>query len=330
MDRSIEGVSVILCCYNSANRIKKTLEYLARQEVSISLKWEIILVNNNSTDSTVLISKNTWNNLGAPSPMLVVDETQPGLSFAREKGMSAAQYDIFLFCDDDNWLHKNYIQRVHDIFNKHPEFGALGGWCEAVFEKEEPDWFTDFAGNFAVGRPKENSGILDTANSFLYGAGLAMSRKAKLSLNENGFANILSDRKGKQLSSGGDVEIIYALKLMGFSVYFDEQLYFNHFMPSQRLTWEYLIKLRKSMYWSNFVLGIYVDAQKNVPYDIKAIFRKIVNNIKYILKHKRRLQKLNESDALFLKNQINTRKLFLKNINFYIKTRKRLDQLING
>lgn len=330
MEKTIEGVSVILCCYNSANRIQKTLEYLAKQEVSSSLKWEIILVNNNSTDSTVLLSKNTWKNLGAPSPMVVVDETQPGLSFAREKGISAAQYDIFLFCDDDNWLHENYVQRVQDIFNKRPELGALGGWCDAVFEEEEPDWFTDFAGNFAVGRPKEKSGMLVTANSFLYGAGLAMSRIAKLKLNENGFVNILSDRKGKQLSSGGDVEIIYALKLLGFSVYFDEQLYFNHFMPAQRLTWEYLIKLRKSMYWSNFVLGIYVDAQKNTPFDMKAIIRKIYVNVKYILKQKNRLRKLNERDALFLKNQINTRILFLKNINFYSKTRKRLDQFING
>lgn len=326
---TFQGVSVILCCYNSATRLSKTLEYLAAQKVTSATQWELIIINNNSTDATKDEAIRIWQDLGSSVPFQVVDEARPGLSFAREKGMSEAQYDIFLFCDDDNWLQATYVEQVYTTFNTFPELGALGGWCSAVFEGDKPDWFDTFAGNFAVGKPMTSTGYLTKANDYIYGAGMALSIYAVQHLKQKGFKNILSDRKGTALSSGGDVELIYAIKLVGYKVMYDEALFFNHFMPNGRMTWDYLLKLRQSMYWSNFVLNIYTDAIKQVPINLVTMLKRILKSLKYIYIENKRLKTMDIHKALFLKNQIAVKTLFLKHPWFYYQTRLSLKKIQN-
>lgn len=323
----MNGISVILCCYNSAERLPNTLKYLANQETAANLSWEIILVDNNCTDNSGSVANDNWKTLGEPVPLKIIKEEIPGLSNARLKGMASASYDCFLFCDDDNWLDNNYLQIVFNNFSTNPKLGALGGWCNAKFEMKKPEWFDTFSGNFAVGKPVKSSGYLIKPDEYLYGAGMVISRKAKEQLDSTGFKNILSDRKGKKLSSGGDVEICYALKLLGIPVLFDENLHFYHFMPNGRLNWEYLLKLRATMHWSNFVLGIYIDAQKKAPYNFVIMVKKVVTAIKYVVRNNNKLKKSEPYDALFLMNQIQVRKLFLNNLFFYIRVRKKLDLL---
>ena len=327
MDGAINGISVILCCYNSANRLPKTLLHLARQQFQENLNWELILVNNNSTDDTEKIAEAEWEKLGAPTVMSVIDQPIAGLSFAREKGISVSRYDLILFCDDDNWLRADYLQNAFDIFIKNPEIGALGGWSEAVFESEKPDWFDKFSGNFAVGKPIEEMGIINTPEGFLYGAGMIIHKDTFSLLKENGFSSILSDRKGELLSSGGDVELVYAMKILKVPIMFSDLLFFNHFMPAGRLEWDYLIKLRKSMYWSNFVLNIYIDTLKNRPLNNIWLLKKVIRSIQFIYNQKKKIVEMDPHKRLFLENQIAIRRLFIRNISFYYKTRVALKQL---
>jgi hypothetical protein len=149
-------------------------------------------------------------------------------------------------------------------------------------------------------------------------------------LHASGFKNILSDRKGKKLSSGGDVELVYALKLAGYAIYFDERLFFKHVMPATRLTFNYLKKIRKSMYYSNFILGMYIDQLKGVPDNIKYLSRRYVKSIiKEMPVFMRNYFKACKSDKLFILNQIYTRLYFILYPVKYYKVRKGLSELQN-
>ncbi|NNK71936.1 MAG: glycosyltransferase family 2 protein [Flavobacteriaceae bacterium] len=325
----MDGVSVILCCYNSASRLSETLGHLAKQKVPENVNWELVLVDNNSTDNTAEVARQYWSDAGSVVPLNIIMETKPGLSFARNAGMQAAKYDIFLFCDDDNWLDPDYVGLVYANFDQKNKLAALGGWCDPVFEVEKPDWFDTFSGNFAVGKPIPESGYLNRPQDYLYGAGFAISRTAKQALDNKGFKNVLSDRKGKQLSSGGDVETIFALKIMKLPVYFDERLHFQHFMPDGRMNWDYLLRIRESMYWSNFVLGIYIDSQRNIPFGLKGTIKKVVSSARFILRNKKRFRQMDRFKQLFLKNQLKSRSYYLSNLYFYLKTRKTIERLKN-
>lgn len=50
---------------------------------------------------------------------------------------------------------------------------------------------------------------------------------------------MLTDRLGSNLSSGGDYEFCYALALAEYAIWYDDRLKFKHFMPEERITWEY-------------------------------------------------------------------------------------------
>jgi len=55
------GISVLVCTYNGAKRLEKTLAHLAAQVTNSTVEWEIILVDNNSTDNTSVIAKRSGN-----------------------------------------------------------------------------------------------------------------------------------------------------------------------------------------------------------------------------------------------------------------------------
>lgn len=236
-----KGVSVIICCYNSAGRIRETLEAMAAQQVEAHIAWEVIVVDNASSDNTGDLALSTWENLGAPVEMRVVNEPQPGLGNARKKGINESKYSLILFCDDDNWLCPQYVQGVFDILEADPAIAACGGMGIPVFENGKPEWFDEYQEVFAVGPQtlnEENGQLLN-----LYGAGLAMRKKVYEQLFLWGFKPFMSGRVGKKLSSSEDTELTYAFVLMGYKLHYAPELTFQHYLPEERLTMSYLQKI---------------------------------------------------------------------------------------
>ncbi|MBK8553008.1 MAG: glycosyltransferase [Ignavibacteria bacterium] len=75
------------------------------------------------------------------------------------------------------------------------------------------------------------------------GAGMIVRKTALKKLYSRGFKSMMSDRKGNELSSGGDSELGFALVLSGWQVWYDTRLKLKHCMPAGRVTWNYLIRL---------------------------------------------------------------------------------------
>ena len=67
----------------------------------------------------------------------------------------------------------------------------------------------------------------------------------------------LKDRKGAQLSSGGDVELCYKARLKGYKIGYDAGLKLKHFIPQNRVTLSYIKKLYAAKAQSAVVLGCY-------------------------------------------------------------------------
>ncbi|WP_262885315.1 glycosyltransferase [Cyclobacterium xiamenense] len=231
---------MVICCYNSAARIVPTLTHLAAQELG-SLSCELLLVDNKCTDDTVSVVEKTWQDLGSPYPLILVDEPKPGLSHARKTGVGAASGAFIVFCDDDNWLSPGYLHEVANLFQKYPRVGALGGYGMACSDAAFPDWFSAFQHGYAVGKPDLDTGFLPSG-IYLTGAGMAVRRELFLKLFDR-QDSLLTDRAGKELSSGGDTEICLRVLLSGYSLYYSNDLHFRHFIPKSRLRPEYRDRL---------------------------------------------------------------------------------------
>lgn len=236
------GVSIIICCHNGERRLPETVRHIALQKVPDFIRWEFILIDNGSTDHSVNITEAVWDYYKPTGNLRVVTEPELGLSFARARGFREAHYEYVIMCDDDNWLNPNYVALAHSIMERNSRIGALGGFGKIIFEHKPEKWIENTR-MFAAGEQASASGRVKSCR--VYGAGCVIRKSAYQKLKQVGFTSLLTDRKGSELSSGGDHELCYALSIMGYDIWYDERLTFSHFITRERLTWEYFIRYAK-------------------------------------------------------------------------------------
>ena len=270
----MNGITVIICCYNSETRIIPTLQHLANQD--FHLPFEIILVDNNCKDNTVSTAENFWQIHGYSVPLHIARETTPGLSHARTKGTQEASFDLLIFCDDDNWLAPNYLRRAYEIMTLNSNIGILGGRSEAVTETAPPAWFESESPNYAVGSQSHTSGDVKD-RLFVWGAGMVLRKWPLVFLLENGISTQLTDRKGNQLSSGGDGEVCAWYRAMGFEIHYHPDLFFKHFISSDRLTKDYIERLYQGF---NEASGLILSYKKLLFPELRPELRKRLSILK--------------------------------------------------
>ena len=250
-------ISVIICCYNSAERIEPTLEHLSKQSIDKNISWEVILVDNKSTDNIKEISKEIWNKTGSEVELIIVEELHSGLANARNKGIQSARGEILIFCDDDNWLDEEYLQIAYDIMKDDSSLGMLGGIGEEIIEGDKPFWFDRIKSSYAIGPQSDKDGDITFRKGYVYGAGAVIRKSVLKGIYSKGFVNQLTDRVGKTLVSGGDNEIGYMIAFSGFKIYYSSKLKFKHFVPQSRLTVDYVSKLVKGQQLTKYKVSYY-------------------------------------------------------------------------
>jgi glycosyltransferase involved in cell wall biosynthesis len=96
-------ISIIVPIYNSEKYLERCLNSIVLQNYE---DFELILINDGSTDNSLKICNKYQNNY---SRVNVVNLENNGVSFARNLGMKYARGEFILFVDSDDWLHENYI-----------------------------------------------------------------------------------------------------------------------------------------------------------------------------------------------------------------------------
>jgi len=237
----MEGISIVICCYNSARRLPETLRHAAGQQVRSDVAWEVIIVDNASKDDTVKVAEQCWKADNGPVSFRIVYEKAPGLSHARKRGILEARYSYILFCDDDNWLENTYVQGAFDRLKADSTIGIIGGCGIPQFEVPLPSWFEKYKKSYALGPQHQTSGLLPN-HANIYGAGMVIRKDVLIRMYALGFESLIADRKGEALTSGGDTEICIWYKFWGYKLYYDGSLVFRHFIPQDRLTDKYYLK----------------------------------------------------------------------------------------
>lgn len=241
------SISVVLCCHNSARRLPPTLKHLAAVKVPPGMDWEVLVVDNASTDDTAACARTLWAGAGEPAPLRVLSEPRQGLNYARWAGIRAARGDIISFVDDDNWVDAGWLEVITEVFLTEPRVGAVGAWAEPVCDGQIPAWFERVQQLYACGPQGPAAGPVPAARGYLYGAGLSVRRAALLELDARGFAPRLVGRSGASLAGGEDSELCRALAGAGWVLWYEPRLRLRHFMPAGRLTIEYARRLSFEM-----------------------------------------------------------------------------------
>jgi len=266
-----KGITVLICTYNGASRLPDTLAHLSKQSVPADINWEVIVVDNASTDNTAETARKEWSKYYLPEVgFRVFAEATPGKINALEKGTALASFEYFIICDDDNWLAPDYVQNTYAILEKNAAIGAVGGQS---FKTNDtgifPSWFDEYAEGYAVGKQGDIIGDVTFSRGYVWGAGMG-TRTALYKDTFKDFPSLLTGRNGKKLSAGEDSEYCQRLILSGYKLFYDPSLVFHHYIPQQRLEISYRDSLMagfdecsKILVKYHFVWGLKQQLDKN-------------------------------------------------------------------
>jgi glycosyltransferase involved in cell wall biosynthesis len=233
------GVSIVICCHNSARLLPATLARLKCQQIDGVIGWEVVVIDNASSDETGRTARVCWGENG-PALLRVIAEPRLGLCYARERGFEEARHEIVSFIDDDNWVTPHWVAVVSEVMSANSEVGAIGSTNTAVADVPIPEWFPWYCHYYASWASSDSAPIPNMLN----GAGMSIRKSAWKDLQRNHFRAKLTDRVGTRLSSCGDLELGLALKLAGWKLHVDPRLELQHFMPEARLRWRLDIALK--------------------------------------------------------------------------------------
>jgi len=110
-------ISVVIPLYNKEKYIKRAIESVLNQTFQ---KFEIIVVNDGSTDKSAEIVQNI------KDPRIrLVNQKNAGVSAARNKGIQEAKYEYISFLDADDFWEKNFLETLWNLKNKYPKCGVF-------------------------------------------------------------------------------------------------------------------------------------------------------------------------------------------------------------
>lgn len=233
------------------HRFRATLDGLRRQTLAAE-HWTVVVVDN---ASTAFPSATDYANV-CPTGLRVVREPALGLSPARRCGIREAASPFIVFADDDNVLAPDYLANVLAIFTAHPRLGLAGGKSLPQFDSAPPIWASEFYSLLALrdlGDTEILAAGLRPAGAIInqypscapIGAGLAASVSALQPWLDHPAA--LSDRRGTDLSSAGDNDIVLCALRAGWEVGYFPSLRLTHLIPVSRLEATYLARLNRGI-----------------------------------------------------------------------------------
>ncbi len=115
-------ISVVIPAYNEEKTLGATLAALTRQ--TYALPFEVMVVNNNSTDQTTAVAKRYADRLD----IRVIDEPRKGRGVARHTGFMASRGDIIFSLDADACPPPDWLATFAHIMED-PAVPAVTGTC---------------------------------------------------------------------------------------------------------------------------------------------------------------------------------------------------------
>lgn len=130
------AVSVVVSTYNRSDRLPVALEALLAQDAAVP--YEVIVVDNNSTDGTRDVVMSIAAQAG--KRIRYAFEPRQGLSYGRNTGIALASADIIAFSDDDVRVAPDWIQELARTFDAHPDVDYVGGRVLPHWIAPPPAW----------------------------------------------------------------------------------------------------------------------------------------------------------------------------------------------
>ncbi len=279
------GISVIICTYNRQEYIIEALESL-RQQTLAKDGFEVIVVDNNSTDQTAALCKNYIQQ--HPEMNAVYElEIRQGASFARNTGAALARSPLLVFMDDDAIAEKNYLENILNFYAAHPEISGLGGRIIPRYIPAEPPWMSHFVSSLVGNFHYSEEAVEFKPGKYPLESNMII-RKEDFEL-VKGFNTDLPGVKGTLRIGGEGKDFFLKLQKEGKRIFYDPNIIVHHVVEVKKLTPEYMYRVASGIGRGERVrtkaIGQKAFVKKNLEYLFK-LAGSVVLGLGYALKGK--------------------------------------------
>jgi len=226
--------TVAICTWNRALLLRRTLESLACIDQP-ECSWELIVVNNHSTDNT----EQVLDLMASRLPLRRVFEPEPGVSNARNAAVRHARGDYVVWTDDDVLVDRDWLRAYERAIKRWPEAAIFGGPVRPRFEGTPAPWLTEIWEEVSAVFAVRDLGVEPfqfTKAGLPYGPNFVVRAREQ--------REILYDptlgRRRRVGALGEEVAVIEAILAFGGKGWWVPDASVEHWIPKERQTLRYL------------------------------------------------------------------------------------------
>ena len=242
-------ISLIIPTHDRAGELLAALESVVRQDLPPE-EWECVVVNNASADDT----RERFDAFAAEHPgcsLRLVDEPQPGVSHARNRGVRETAAPLLAFIDDDERICPGFLRAYVDFFETCSEAVVAGGRIVAEYPAGRPDWLSKYT-EMPIANPMDfGPEVRPFPGGRVPGGGNMAFRRGAFSLC-GGFDPALG-RVGRELIGGEENDLFERLRRTGQTIWYVPGAVMRHIIPPRKLTEAYFRKLCRNVGVSQLV-----------------------------------------------------------------------------
>jgi glucosyl-dolichyl phosphate glucuronosyltransferase len=205
--------TVIVCTFNRSQNLPSCLASLAGQDGVEGLDWEILVVDNNSSDDT----PETVGRLSRELPVKVryAKEAQQGLNYARNCGVSASRGTHFTFVDDDIRVSPRWLASLVEAFER-TDADAVGGRIHLDPSIKLPPWIvpgSEIAGFLGYQDYGDEAFRMDGRSRYPFGGNMSFHRRVveRVGLFDPKLGRKGEGRKRGELFKGAETDYFHRL-----------------------------------------------------------------------------------------------------------------------
>lgn len=235
-------ISVIIPTRNRVDLLKPTLESIVSQNFPQE-NFEVIVVDNGSTDNTEVLCKNYYREF---KNFTYLYEPTPGLHVGRNLGLKTAKGELLVYADDDIKAFPNWLEGIFESF-KEAEVAAVGGKNLPLYEAPPPDWEEYLWENNKLGKINPYYSVLDFGDKtveispyFIFGCNFSIRKNILLEIggfHPDGMPSNLIKYRGD-----GETAVAQAIIRKKFKSIYNPKASVYHWIPEGRLTFDYVYK----------------------------------------------------------------------------------------
>jgi glycosyltransferase involved in cell wall biosynthesis len=242
-------ITVAIPTYNGAERLPEVLRQLQRQQQTEAIAWEILVVDNNSSDCI----QEVISHFQATMPHLRwCQESMQGEGFARRRAFSEARGELVAFLDDDTIPDTHWVSAVVRFAKIHPQAGAYGSRVHADYAVPPPPNFDRIAAFLAI-TERGNQPLLYGKSSRLLppGAGLVVRKSVWQQYVPEKM--ILTGRVEGNMLTGEDLEMLSHIQASPWEIWYNPAMEITHKIPAWRLEKKYLVPCLRGIGLTRYV-----------------------------------------------------------------------------